>query len=246
MKINLTHTYDFPLRVFHLVFSVLFLTSFSIAKFVDDESIIYAFHMISGLVMSFMIFWRIYWGFFGEKTSKFSDFKIQPQNLKIYFENIFNSKTERYLGHNPATSFVAIAFYLLTLGLGTSGVLMVFRVNKHFFEEFHELAAHLFLFFVLLHVAGLALHEIRHKDRIYLSIFTGKKLSEINWRPIESARYLNGFILIFLIMGLSIFLASNLNFSTGVITIGKINAKLVDIEEGQEIETRDFEDRDED
>ena len=100
--------YDLPTRVFHLFFGVLFATSFLIGKFIDDESAIYAYHMLSGLMMVFMVILRIIWGIIGSKYAKFSSFKLNPKDLVKYFKNVLSGKTKRELGHNPASSFAAM------------------------------------------------------------------------------------------------------------------------------------------
>ena len=38
--------YDLPLRIFHWVFAALFMSSFTIGKFLDDDSAIYAYHAL--------------------------------------------------------------------------------------------------------------------------------------------------------------------------------------------------------
>ena len=115
--------------------------SFSVAKLVDDDSVPYAYHMISGIIMVSMVLLRIVWGFAGSKTAKFSSFRLNPSELFSYITLIVSSKSKRYLGHNPASSYAAILMMVLTIGIGFSGLMMSLRINKHFFEEIHELMA---------------------------------------------------------------------------------------------------------
>lgn len=77
--------YDLPTRVFHWIFALLFITSYSIVNFVDDESAIYAYHMISGMVIAFMATLRILWGFSGTTYARFSSFMLKPNDLINYF-----------------------------------------------------------------------------------------------------------------------------------------------------------------
>lgn len=44
--------YDLPTRIFHWMFAVLFLTAFVITKTVDDESAVFSYHMLAGLVLA--------------------------------------------------------------------------------------------------------------------------------------------------------------------------------------------------
>jgi cytochrome b len=94
--------YDLPTRAFHLLFAVLFVTSFFIGKFIDDDSALYAYHMLSGLTMVFMVILRIVWGIIGSKYAKFSSFKLNPKDLAWYFQSILSGKSKRELGHNSS------------------------------------------------------------------------------------------------------------------------------------------------
>ena len=173
--------YDLPVRIFHWVFALLFVMSFSIAKLIDDDSMLYAYHMLSGILMVFMVFLRVVWGLVGSKTSKFSSFKLKPSELIAYAGSIVSSSSKRYLGHNPASSYAAVLMMVLTMGIGFSGLMMSFRVNKHLFEEVHELLANGFLILVFLHVSGVLLHQIKHNDGMLFSI---SKCSKIGLRII--------------------------------------------------------------
>ena len=167
--------YDLPTRAFHLLFGILFICSFSIGKFVDDESTLYAYHMLSGMIMLFMVTLRVIWGFVGTRYARFSSFNLRMSSLVGYIKNLLGSKTKRELGHNPASSFAAIAMMILTLLMVTTGLLMVNRNAKEFFEEVHELLAFGFLLIVILHIFGVVFHQIRHQDGMLLSMINGKK-----------------------------------------------------------------------
>lgn len=41
--------YDLPTRVFHWLFATLFVVAFTIGNTVDDESLVFSYHMIAGL-----------------------------------------------------------------------------------------------------------------------------------------------------------------------------------------------------
>ena len=167
--------YDLPLRIFHWAFALLFVFSFSVGKFVDDDSWLYAYHMLSGMTMVFMVLLRIGWGFWGSWTSRFSSFQLAPKKLIEYFTSMFSSKTTRHLGHNPASSWAALVMFGLTLLIGTTGGLMIFGFDKHFFKEVHEILAMGFAILVVGHIAGVLFHQMKHKDGMMFSMATGNK-----------------------------------------------------------------------
>lgn len=73
--------YDLPTRIFHWCFALLFVFSFFIAKVIDDDSALYAYHMLSGILMSLLVILRVFWGFVGTRYARFSSFMLHPKDL---------------------------------------------------------------------------------------------------------------------------------------------------------------------
>jgi hypothetical protein len=86
-----------------------------------------------------------------------------------------STKTKRYLGHNPASSYAAIAMYIFTLGLAVTGILMSKGLYKHQAEDLHELFAKGFLITAIAHIVGIGIHHIKHRDRLIYSMIDGEK-----------------------------------------------------------------------
>lgn len=210
--------YDLPLRLFHWVFALLFLLSFSIAQLIDDDSSLYAYHMLSGMLMVSMVLLRIVWGFVGPKTARFGSFRLQPAELVAYFKSVLSSKSKRYLGHNPASSYAAILMMAFAIGLGFTGMLMSFKINKHFFEEVHELLANSFLIVVIFHIAGVVLHQIKHRDGMITSMLDGKKDEVVGESEIKSNHPVVAFVFVALFVGMGAFLLHNFDERTGELT----------------------------
>lgn len=201
-----TLVYDLPTRLFHWLFSGLFLLSFIISKSVDDESLAFSYHMLSGLMLAGLVIWRIIWGLIGSKHARFSGFNLNPLQLKDYFLGILTGSKKRWPGHNPASSWSAITMFALTLGLAMTGYLMS-SGNKEVFEDVHEFLANTFVVVAILHVAGVILHSIRHRDGIALSMIDGKKEILESGTAIHSSRRLAAGLLFVLVVlgGLYIF-----------------------------------------
>lgn len=167
--------YDLPTRILHWTFAILFISAFAIAKVVDDESSVFVYHMFAGLTLSFVVILRLVWGFIGSKHSRFSDFSLRPKDLKSYFMHFFTGEKLKWSGHNPASSWAAILMFILALGLGVTGYLMTSGGGKEIFEDLHELLANSFVVVVALHVGGIILHSLRHRDNIGFSMIDGHK-----------------------------------------------------------------------
>ena len=167
--------YDLPIRIFHWLFAGLFISAFIVAKNVDDDSIVFVYHMIAGMLLVFSVFLRLIWGLVGSPTARFDAFQLSPRDLFSYFKGVFSSKTTRYWGHNPASSYAAVFMFLLAVALGFSGFMMTAHINKHFFEEVHEISANVFFLTAIAHIFGVILHQFKHRDGMITSMIDGKK-----------------------------------------------------------------------
>lgn len=222
-----TLIYDLPTRLFHWLFSGLFLLSFVISKTVSDESVIFYFHMIFGLLLGGLVIWRLIWGVVGSEHARFSGFKLSPTQLKEYLLGTLSGSNKSWPGHNPASSWAAMAMFLLSLGLAATGYLMS-TGSKEEFEDLHELMANSFIMVVVLHVAGLILHSIRHQDSIVLSMIDGKKETSELDLSIKSPRLFAAFLLLVFFLSSSIFLFKSFNHQTRTL---KLFGKTLQLEE---------------
>ena len=202
--------YDLPLRLFHWVFAALFIVAFMIAKTVDDESAVFSYHMLAGLLLWFVVLLRIVWGFVGTQHSRFSGFALHPRDLAAYFTGILSGDKRKWSGHNPASSWATILMFALALGLGLTGYLMA-SGQKETFEDIHELLANGFLVVVLMHIAGVILHAFRHQDRIAFSMVDGTKDGIPLSESIPNSRPIVAFLFVGFVATFAVHLANNFN-----------------------------------
>lgn len=225
--------YDLPTRLFHWLFSGLFLLSFVIAKTADDESTIFAYHMLSGLLLGGLVLWRIVWGVMGSKYSRFWEFNLKPLDLRDYLLGILSGSKKRWAGHNPASSWAAIIMLILALGLAVSGYLMT-TGSKETFEDIHELMANTFIIVVVLHVAGVTLHSLRHQDAIALSMVDGKKDLNDDRASISSSHRFAGLLLMALVVSAGLYLFRNFDSQQGTLNLFGQTLHLGDTETGND------------
>lgn len=202
--------YDLPLRLFHWVFATLFVVAFLIAKTVDDDSTVFSYHMLAGLLLGFVVSLRLVWGLVGTKHSRFSGLALNPRDLIAYFTGILSGDKRKWSGHNPASSWATLFMFALALGLGLTGYLMA-SGQKETFEDIHELLANGFLVVVLMHIAGVVLHAFRHQDGIAFSMIDGAKEDIPSGETIKNSRPLVAILFMGLVVTFSVHLANNFN-----------------------------------
>lgn len=173
-KINV---YDWPVRFFHWIFAASFVGAFFIAKFFDDDSAQYPYHMMIGLTLAFAVLLRVIWGIVGSRYARFTSLELKPKDLVTYFKTILKTNSKKFIGHNPASSWAAVVMMICALGLATSGYFMV-HGKKEALEDIHEILGNIFLASAIAHVLGVIFHTVKHKEAIGLSMIDGKKFSQ--------------------------------------------------------------------
>lgn len=224
--------YDLPTRLFHWTFAFLFLSAFLIAKNIDSESITYAYHMLAGLVLSFTVLFRVVWFVFGTKYAKLSGFKLHPKHLIQYFSEILRGSKKSWTTHNPASSWAATLMFVFAISLSISGYLMTTTDLKPEIEDYHELLANGFILTVGMHIAGIFLHTIRHKELIGLSMVDGKKIPDpSDAEPISSIKIIPGLLFVILVLGFSTYLYRNFDPQTGQLHFLGTHLQLMETED---------------
>lgn len=212
-----TKVYDLPTRLFHWLFAGIFVTTFFVAKVIDDESPYFSYHMLLGLCLGGIVVLRIIWGLIGSRYARFSSFSLNPADLVQYFKQLFGAKPSRTLGHNPASSWAALLMMGLALGLAATGFLMTSSGNKEALEDVHEVLANTFAVAAILHVVGVSFHTLRHRDPIGLAMVNGRK------KPVEGQvgieRSYRGVGFLFLVLVGAFAFQLNRNYDPGTRTL---------------------------
>jgi cytochrome b len=89
-------------------------------------------------------------------------------------------RAKRYVGHNPAGGAMVLALLLMLLTICGSGVVMTMDRfwGVKWIETVHETATYATLGLIALHVAGVILASVEHKENLIKSMFTGRKRKE--------------------------------------------------------------------
>ena len=128
------------------------------------------------------------WGVIGSRHARFSDFVVSPANSLLYLKQLFSGTANRHIGHNPAGSamiLVLLISLLITAFSGTflfamegSGPLANTFVSSwpgHVVEEVHEFFSNFTLILIIVHVVGVLLTSLLHKENLTKAMITGEK-----------------------------------------------------------------------
>jgi len=182
---ELIKVWDPFVRLFHWVLALAFVTAF----ITEDDFL--NLHTLAGYTVISLLLLRLAWGFIGSCYARFDNFVYSGKIITTYLMDVFRFKARRYLGHNPAGGAMIILlliFLLLTTATGlavyaagdASGPLAVWlayagEVWAERFEKAHEFFANFTVLLVLIHVAGVLVESLLHRENLVVAMFTGNK-----------------------------------------------------------------------
>lgn len=145
---------------------------------------------------------RVIWGFLGNAYSRWPDiipykkerWRAIGTNIRWYLSG-FEGSPARVTGHDPLASLFYIALFLVLVsqtltGLTLAGIefkmfpgrLFVGGMSKNAADalegtigEVHELGILFIAFFIIAHLTGLVIHELKEKNGLFSSMIHGKK-----------------------------------------------------------------------
>ncbi len=163
--------WDFPLRVFHWMFAISLSLALILAFGVDDDSVLFQYHMLFGMIAGSLLLLRIVIGFLGARYARFSGLMFSPgETVRYAIQSVFG-RSHRYVGHNPGTAVVALAMFAIIIGLVWTGL----NMSDGSSEDVHEVLAYGMMVAIGAHFTGMILHTFRHRENIAMGMITGKK-----------------------------------------------------------------------
>jgi cytochrome b len=164
--------WDLPVRIGHWLmagcFAVAWLTGES-----EERRLV---HVFAGGAMVGIALFRLVWGLIGSRHARFTDFLRRPDRALSYLKSLLGPRPEHYVGHNPAGGYAIILLLGLVMVSGASGWLTYQEIGGDWLEELHELAVHAMLLVVLVHLGGVFIGSIAHRENLVRPMFTGRKI----------------------------------------------------------------------
>lgn len=188
MTVEQVKVWDPLVRVFHWALVVSFFTAY----LTEDDFL--TLHVWAGYGVLGLVVLRILWGLVGTRHARFSDFVYSPRAVLAFLRDTLLLRAKRYLGHNPAGGAM-IVLMLICLVLTTLTGLMVYGAAENAgplagwlgylgdeggeaFEEVHEFLANLCLMLVAIHVAGVLVESLIHRENLVRAMWTGRKRAD--------------------------------------------------------------------
>lgn len=163
--------WDLGVRLFHWTLVLSFVVAWLTRHGNED------IHHLAGYAAAALVALRVVWGVVGTHYARFAQFTRSPLTILGYLRDIATGREARYLGHNPAGGAMILLLLIMMAGTATTGWMMT---TDQFWGDdnishLHERLADGLLILVLLHIAGVVLASLRHKENLVRAMFTGRK-----------------------------------------------------------------------
>ena len=178
--------WDLPTRVFHWTLVICFFSAMA----TGDPDRFRDLHVYFGYVVLGLICFRIFWGLAGSRYARFKSFLYGPRAAIAYFADVMGARADRHIGHNPTGSvgiylLLALGLVICVTGIVTLGAEEAQGVFKtladcplgEFTRVLHEVLAWLMLALVLVHIGGVVIESLVHRENLAKAMFTGHKIA---------------------------------------------------------------------
>jgi cytochrome b len=120
---------------------------------------------------------RLVWGFTGPRCARFAQFIAGPAGTVAYLRAVVRGREPRYLGHNPLGGWMIVALLGTAAAASITGWLSI--TDRYWgtawVQETHEVLSDALIALAVLHVAGVALTSVRHRENLVAAMWNGIK-----------------------------------------------------------------------
>ncbi len=158
-------------RVFHWALVCFFTFSY----FTGDEW--QSAHIISGYCIGALVSFRLLWGIIGTEHARFSNFIYSPMTVLRFVRDTLSMRARRYVGHNPAGGMMVLALLVSISGIVTTGFMMTTDAywGVEWVEDVHKTLVYVTIGLVVVHIIGVILASIEHRENLVRAMLTGWK-----------------------------------------------------------------------
>jgi len=188
--------WDLPVRLFHWMLAI----SFAGAWITADSERWRDIHILLGYTAGWLVVLRVVWGLVGSRHARFASFVRGPRRVIAYLRSLVSGRPEHTAGHNPAGAWAIVALLALTLAVVATGLVVEADAGPRNLDDVHEALATAMLFVVGIHVAGVVVGSLVHRENLVRAMITGRKLGATG-EAISGPRRLAAVALVALVVG---------------------------------------------
>lgn len=166
-----TLVWDVPVRVFHWLLVLCFAGAWLTAESEHWRLL----HVTLGYTMAALVAFRVIWGLVGTRHARFASFVRGPRAAWRYLRSLVGPRPEHHTGHNPAGALAIVGLLGLIALTAGSGWATYSELGGEWLEELHEVAANALMVLVVVHIAGVVVGSVVHRENLVRSMFTGRK-----------------------------------------------------------------------
>jgi len=168
---QMTRVWDPLVRIFHWSLVASFAVAWSTPRSAEN------LHHWAGYAAVALVFMRLLWGVLGTPYARFSQFVRHPKSVVRYLLTVLTGGEARYLGHNPAGGMMVLALMSLMAVISFTGWMMTTDTyfGEDWMQNLHSLSAHSMLLLVFVHIGGVLLASVRHRENLVRAMITGRK-----------------------------------------------------------------------
>jgi cytochrome b len=163
--------WDLPLRLWHGALAASVLAAWFTPTVYDS------LHRIVGYTIIGLLAFRLVWGFWGSRYSRFRMVGVRLGAAPFYLWNLRRGITGRYIGLNPAGTLMMVA---LLVALAVSTVTGALSVTVTFFgvwwiEDTHAYTSDAVIVLAVLHIVGVVGMSMLQRENLIRGMITGRK-----------------------------------------------------------------------
>lgn len=166
--------------------------AFLVAYLTEDDFL--SLHVWAGYTIGVALLIRVLWGLVGTRHARFNDFVTSPTTALRYVKDALALRAKRYLGHNPAGGLMIVVMIISLAITAVSGITLYGAAEQagplaasftnsgelweDILEGLHEFFANFTVFLVVIHLAGVIIESLIHKENLVASMINGFKRAE--------------------------------------------------------------------
>lgn len=157
-------------------------------------------HVWAGYAIGLIVVLRAIWGFIGPGNARFSTFAFGPMTALRYLADLARGRAKRYVGHSPAGGAMVIALLVCLAGTVGTGLVAYGDLGKgpladaggaaiareadssshakseeSVLGELHGTLANITLALIILHIIGVGLASVAHRENLVAAMISGRK-----------------------------------------------------------------------